>query len=187
MMYWSHDNSSLIRWWLAAALVLFGAGKALGSEGKGKEKAAPAKEVKEAQEKETKEKESRDAKEKEAREAREAIPEPKPDEIRGVEIGDYRIRSDYPAEAQKCTVRFILYVSVRGDKLAKMDRLIKEHRQKIRDEVITATRLSPLGVFEEPDLKTFRRRILMRFRRTIPELVVEDLFVSDFGLSVKSL
>lgn len=116
-----------------------------------------------------------------------ALPAAKPDEIRGVELGAFRIRSDYPAEAQKSTVRFKLYVAIRGDKLNTMSRMIEEHRQKIRDEVITSTRLSPIGVFEEPDLKTFRRRILMRLRRSMPELVVEDLYLSDFGLSVKSL
>lgn len=116
-----------------------------------------------------------------------ALPEAKPDEIRGVELGNFRIRSDYPAEAQKSTVRFRLYAAVRGDKLASMYHLIDSHRQKIRDEVITSTRLSPLGVFEEPDLKSLRRRIFMRLKRSMPELVLEDLYVSDFAMTVKSL
>ncbi len=119
--------------------------------------------------------------------AKTAVPVAKPDEIRGVEIGEFRVRSDYPAEAQKSTVRFKLWVALRGDKLAAMSHLIDEHRQKIRDEVITSTRLSPLGVLEETDLKSFRRRMLVRLRRSMPELVVEDLYISDFNLSIKSL
>lgn len=120
-------------------------------------------------------------------ESKAEVPEAKPDEIRGVEIGDFRVRSDYPAEAQKSTVRFKLWVAIRGDKLVAMTHLIDNHRQKIRDEVITSTRLSPLGVFEETDLNSFRRRVLVRLRRSMPELVVADLYISDFGLSVKSL
>lgn len=116
-----------------------------------------------------------------------AVPAAKPDEIRGVEIGDFRVRSDYPAEAQKSTVRFKLWVTIRGDKLAAMTHLIDDHRQKIRDEVITSTRLLPLGVFEESDLKSFRRRVLVRLRRSMPELIVEDAYISDFNLSIKSL
>jgi hypothetical protein len=108
-------------------------------------------------------------------------------ETRGIELGEFSIRSDYPAEAQKSTVRFVLYAAVKGDRLVAMDRLVNKHRQKLRDEVITATRLTPLGVFEEPDLKTFRRRIMIRLRRTIPELAVEGFYISDFGLTVKSL
>jgi hypothetical protein len=106
--------------------------------------------------------------------------------VRGIELGEFNIRSDYPAEAEKSTVRFVLYAAVKAERLTATDRLVEQHRQKLRDEVITATRLTPLGVFEEPDLKTFRRRILIRLHRTVPEFVVEDLYVSDFGLKVKS-
>lgn len=105
----------------------------------------------------------------------------------GIELGQFRIRTDYPVEAQKSTVRFVLYAAVKGDRSAEMQQLVEEHRQKVRDLVITATRLAPLAVFEEPDLTTFRRRILIRLRRSIPELAAEDLYISDFGLMVKSL
>lgn len=105
----------------------------------------------------------------------------------GIALGEYRIRSDYPAEAQKSTVRFVLYASVKEDKRSEMGHLAENHRQKVRDEVITATRLTPLSTFEEPDLSGFRRRILIRLRRTVPELAIEDLFISDFSLLVKSL
>ena len=105
----------------------------------------------------------------------------------GIALGEYRIRSDYPAEAQKSTVRFVLYASVKEDKHSEISQVAEEHRQKVRDEVITATRLTPLSTFEEPDLSGFRRRILIRLRRTVPELAIEDLFISDFSLLVKSL
>jgi hypothetical protein len=110
-----------------------------------------------------------------------------PAEMHGIKLGEFRLRSDYPAEAQKCTVRFVLYAAVKDDRSAAMERLVEEHREKVRDEVITATRLTSLGVFEEPDLKTFRRHVFMRLHRTLPELVIDDLYISDFGLIVKSL
>lgn len=105
----------------------------------------------------------------------------------GIKLGEFRIRSDYPAEAQKSTVKFVLYAAVKGDQSADMKRLVEEHQQKLRDQIITATRLAPLAVFEEPDLATFRRRLLIRLRRVMPELVVEDLYITDFNLLVKSL
>jgi hypothetical protein len=105
----------------------------------------------------------------------------------GIELGQFKIRSDYPAEAQKSTVRFVLYAAIKPEMHDEMDRLVEHHQTKIRDEIITATRLTPLGVFEEPDLTTFRRRIQIRLRRTLPELKVEGLYISDFGLIVKSL
>jgi hypothetical protein len=107
--------------------------------------------------------------------------------ISGIELGEFKIRSDYPVEAQKSTVRFVLHAAVKGEKSAEMRRLVEKHEQKLRDLVITTTRLAPLAVFEEPDLATFRRRLLIRMRRTLPELAVDDLYVSDFSLIVKSL
>ncbi len=105
----------------------------------------------------------------------------------GIELGDFKIRTDYPVEAQKSTVRFALYAAVKGEHSAEMRRLVEAHRQKVRDIVITATRLAPLAQFDEPDLAAFRRRIMIRLRRMLPELAVEDLYISDFGLMVKSL
>lgn len=105
----------------------------------------------------------------------------------GIELGEYKIRSDYPAEAQKSTVRFVLYAAVKSEAYSQMSKIAEEHQQKVRDEVITATRLTPLSTFEEPDLATFRRRILVRLRRTLPELAIEELYISDFSLMVKSL
>jgi hypothetical protein len=108
-------------------------------------------------------------------------------EIHGIKLGEFKIRSDYPAEAQKSTVRFVLYAAVKEDRQTDMERVVSSHQEKLRDEIITTTRLTPLGMFEESDLKAFRRRLFVRLHRTVPRLVIDDLYISDFGLIVKSL
>ncbi len=108
-------------------------------------------------------------------------------EIHGVSLGDYRIRSYYPVDAQKCTVRFTLFATVKDDHFGEVQKLVEEHREKIRDQVITATRLAPLAVFQDADLAAFRRRVLVRLRRALPELTIDDLYVSEFDLTIKSL
>jgi hypothetical protein len=107
--------------------------------------------------------------------------------IGGIRLGEFKIRSDYPVEAQKSTVRFVLYASVKTENSAEMKHVVEQHEQKLRDLIITTTRLLPLIVFEEPDLATFRRRLLVRIRRALPQLTVDDLHVTDFSLIVKSL
>jgi hypothetical protein len=107
--------------------------------------------------------------------------------IHGVSLGEYRIRSHYQVDAQKSIVRFSLYATVKNEHFSEVQSLVEEHRQKLRDQVIMATRLTPLNVFQEPDLATFRRRVLVRLRRAIPELTIEDLYVSEFDLTIKSL
>jgi hypothetical protein len=108
-------------------------------------------------------------------------------EIHGISLGDYRIRSHYQIDAQKSIVRFSLFATVNDEHFGEVNRLVDEHRQKLRDLVIMATRLTPLNAFQEPDLVTFRRRILMRLRRALPDLTVEDLYLSEFDLTIKSL
>jgi hypothetical protein len=118
----------------------------------------------------------------------ESAAEPEPGKaIQGVSLGEYRIRSYYHVDAQKSTVRFSLFATVKTEHFAEIEHLVEEHRQKLRDQVIMATRLAPLTVFQEPDLATFRRRILLRLRRAIPELAIDDLYVSEFDLMIKSL
>jgi hypothetical protein len=107
--------------------------------------------------------------------------------IHGVSLGDYRIRSHYQVDAQKSIVRFSLYATVKNEHFGEVQALVEEHRQKLRDQVIMATRLTPLNLFQEPDLAAFRRRVLVRLRRAIPELTIEDLYVSEFDLTIKSL
>jgi hypothetical protein len=106
---------------------------------------------------------------------------------RGIELGEYHIRSYQLVEAQKVTVRFVLYASVASERFAETQRLVDNYTHKIRDQVITATRMAPLNVFDEPALESFRRRILVRMRRALPELMIEDIHVSEFQLTVKSL
>jgi hypothetical protein len=104
-----------------------------------------------------------------------------------IDLGEYRIRSYYPVQAQKSIVRFVVYATAPPDRLAEAQQLAAHRRHKIRDQIISATRMMPLAEFDDPDLKRFRRRVMLRLRRALPELPVEDLYISNFELQVQSL
>jgi hypothetical protein len=106
---------------------------------------------------------------------------------RGIDLGEFRIRAHYPVDAQKSTVQFKLHASVGTEHYADIQHIADEHKHLIRDQVIVATRLAPLAVYDDPDLKAFRRRILVRLRRALPELAIDELHVSEFQLTVRSL
>jgi flagellar basal body-associated protein FliL len=120
-------------------------------------------------------------------EAEEEMDIPADVKTRGIDLGEFRIHSHYPVDAQKSTVRFVLYASVASERYAEMKRLIEAHEHRLRDQIITATRMTPLAVFDEPGLENFRRRMLLRLRRALPELAIDDVYVSEFQLTVKSL
>ena len=84
-------------------------------------------------------------------------------------------------------VRFVLFVTVPGERYSDTKRLVHNRQHKIRDQVIIATRMVPLVEFDQAELTSFRRRILLRLRRTLPELKIDDVYVSNFELKVQSL
>ena len=108
-------------------------------------------------------------------------------DIRGVDLGTYLVRAYYPVEAQKSVVSFTLYATVEHKDAAEFDRLLESRRHKVRDQVIIATRLVPVADFNDPQLESFRRRILLRLHRTMPELPVQDAYLSHFQFEVESL
>jgi hypothetical protein len=106
---------------------------------------------------------------------------------RGVDLGEYHIKAYYPVQAQKSTVRFILHAKVPAERYQEIAEIVSTRINKLRDQVIIATRMTPLSLFDQPGLDSFRRRILMRLKRAVPELEIDDVLVSDFTLEVQSL
>ena len=47
-------------------------------------------------------------------------------------------------------------------------------------------RLVPVEEFDDAEFTKFRRRILLRLRRTLPELTIDGVYVSDFNLVVEN-
>lgn len=116
-----------------------------------------------------------------------SAPTPPDANSNGIYLGEFDIRSHYPIKAQKSNVEFVLYASASEDDRERARHVTSERQHKIRDQVIVTTRLVPLAEFDEPDLKRFRRRILLRLRRTLPELVIDDVYVSEFQIKVQSM
>jgi hypothetical protein len=107
--------------------------------------------------------------------------------IRGLSLGEFRIRTYHPVEARRSTVVFTLHAIVAAENSSEFSELLEHRRHKARDQVIVATRLTPLADFDDPQLVEFRRRILLRLRRMLPELKIDDFYVSDFKLEVREL
>ena len=105
----------------------------------------------------------------------------------GLELGEYEVRVYYPVESQRGKISFTLYATVTGDNLADAERALEHRRNKVRDQVIIATRLVPLADLNDPELENFRRRILLRLHRALPELAIDSVYVSDFDMAVQSM
>jgi hypothetical protein len=105
---------------------------------------------------------------------------------RAIKLGEFSIRVFHGASSRKDTVSFILHATVGKDEYPTFVRFYSHHKNKVRDQVIVATRLVPIDDYDDPELKKFRRRILLRIRRAMPELPIEEIYLSDFSLSSES-
>ncbi|MGD9634395.1 MAG: hypothetical protein AB7G28_22270 [Pirellulales bacterium] len=108
------------------------------------------------------------------------------DGTRAVKLGEFSIRIYHSASSRKDTVTFILQARISKDSFEAFECIYPQHKIKVRDQVIVATRLVPIEDYDDPELKKFRRRVYLRLRRTIPELPIDDVYLSDFTLSVQS-
>jgi len=106
--------------------------------------------------------------------------------VRGVELGEFNIQMFRPIPSRKDHVTFNLYATIREEDFKEFQRLYKRRRHKVRDQIIVATRLVAIEDYDDPELKYFRRRILLRLRRTMPELRIDDIQINDFTLTAQS-
>lgn len=116
----------------------------------------------------------------------EAISAASADGTRAVKLGEFSIRVYHSVSSRKDTVTFILQARIGKEDFETFERLYPHRKIKVRDQVIVATRLVPIEDYDDPDLKKFRRRIYLRLRRAIPELPIDDVYLSDFTLAVQS-
>jgi hypothetical protein len=108
------------------------------------------------------------------------------DGTRAVKLGEFSIRVYHTVSSRKDTVTFILHAIVAKDKFADFEHFYGIRKNKARDQIVVATRLVPIEDYDDPELKKFRRRILLRLRRSLPELPIADVRLSDFTLSSES-
>jgi hypothetical protein len=108
------------------------------------------------------------------------------DGTRAVKLGEFSIRVYHSVSSRKDTVTFVLQARIGKESFENFERLYSQRKIKVRDQVIVATRLVPVEDYADPELKKFRRRIYLRLRRSIPEVPIEDVFLSDFTLALQS-
>lgn len=109
------------------------------------------------------------------------------DGSRAVKLGEFSVRVYHSIASRKDTVTFILQARIQKDDFESFERIYPHRKIKVRDQVIVATRLVPIDDYDDPELKKFRRQIYLRLRRAIPELPIDDVYLSDFTLSVQSM
>jgi hypothetical protein len=100
----------------------------------------------------------------------------------GFSLGEYQVKDTRPVDNEKFTLEFHLYAMVKAENEKAVAALLPAWEHRIRDQVLTAVRLTPVDLFEEVELTNFSRRILLRLRRAVPELAIEQVVITDFRM-----
>ena len=115
-----------------------------------------------------------------AAEAREQEDQAEPIPVKTVRIGQFFIRDLRATEDAKVRLNFTLHAKIDPEHSQAVERYVKSHRHRLRNEVITAVRTCEQNDFQEADLTRFRRRIHARLRRAMPQLKIERLLVGEY-------
>jgi hypothetical protein len=108
------------------------------------------------------------------------------DQAHGIELGKFDVRMHRAVPSQSNRVAFTLYAAVQPDEAKHFEQLLDRRQNKVREQVIVSTRLVSVEDFDDADFTKFRRRVLLRLHRTLPELAIDNVYVSDFELVVEN-
>ena len=100
-------------------------------------------------------------------------------------LGDFNVKDYRPVEHEKVKLQFTVYVEVVDGKQGLFEKMWENHEHRIRSQVITAARLVPSLEYDDPTLRAFRRRIYLRLKRNLPDLPVDQVFITDFSYTVR--
>lgn len=100
----------------------------------------------------------------------------------GFELGSFVLKDYQPIEDITLRLIFTVHASVDEESSKEFSKLLASRSHRVRDQVITAARLSSIEELQDPDLRMLRRRIQLRLKHSLPELHIAGIHLSEFQL-----
>ena len=102
----------------------------------------------------------------------------------GIDLGTFRVRETRPSENQKIDLRFAVQAAVGAPDRERFESFRESHANALRDQIIIAVRTAETPEFDEAELKTLRRRMLLRISGILERPPVQDLYLTDFRCQI---
>ena len=99
----------------------------------------------------------------------------------GVPLGDFSFRDVRSLDGAEFRIDFTLYAVIDANERALLVDELGRVKSRVRDQVGTAVRMTPVADFQEPELTRLRRRILLGLNRAVPSLGVKQVAFSGFA------
>lgn len=96
-----------------------------------------------------------------------------------VSLGDFSYHGDHLEGGRMVKADFSLHVALEHYTDPRVGLLLANHRYRIRQGVEELMRRAHAGDFEDPTLKSLKRRVLERIEETVGERIVSDVMVTQ--------
>lgn len=97
-----------------------------------------------------------------------------------IELGYFKINDLRPTRNETAKLTFSMHLAFSKDLNETQRRQLEDWKHRLRDQVITAVRISMIKDFQEPDLSRLRRAVLIRVNRLFKEKLAEEVLLTEY-------
>ncbi|NOZ39492.1 MAG: hypothetical protein GXP24_04615 [Planctomycetes bacterium] len=97
-----------------------------------------------------------------------------------LDLGKFKINDLRPTRNETAKVTFSLHLAFSQNLSEAQVTQLERWKHRLRDQVITAIRITPTKDFQEPNLGHLRRKILVRVNRLFQAKIAEEVLLTEY-------
>jgi len=97
-----------------------------------------------------------------------------------LDLGQFKIKDLRPTRNVTAKVTFSLHLAFSNSLTKAETTELERWKHRLRDQIITAIRITPVKDFQAPDLDRFRHTILIRVNRLFQAKLAEKVFLTEY-------
>ncbi len=97
-----------------------------------------------------------------------------------LDLGKFKINDLRPTRNETAKLTFTLHLAFSKDLTEAQITQLERWKHRLRDQVITAIRITPTKDFQEPDLNHLRRKILNRVNRLFQANLAKEVLLTEY-------
>ncbi len=96
------------------------------------------------------------------------------------DLGKFKINDLRPTRNETAKLTFTLHLAFSKNLTPSQVAQLEPWKHRLRDQVITAVRISQIKDFQQPDLGRLRRKILIRINRLLQANLTEEVLMTEY-------
>ena len=97
-----------------------------------------------------------------------------------LDLGKFKINDLRPTRNETAKLTFSLHLAFSKSLTPSQVAQLEPWKHRLRDQVITAVRISQIKDFQQPDLGRLRRKILIRINRLLQTKLAEEVLMTEY-------